>query len=240
MTTAAGLESLLMLQEHDGALDRLLHRRETLPERDTVASGEASLGVLAAEIGVLTGERDEIADEEKRLDDEASTLREKAAEVEAKMYSGSVSSPRELQAMQADIEQLRRLQRNLENRELELMEARELLDATLVELDTQRTALWDEVERARSALEAAEAAIDQEMADERKAREAIAGELEPALVGDYERRRARARGVGVARLVGMTCQGCHLSIPSTEVDSIRRAPEGSISYCDNCGCILVP
>ena len=240
MTTAAGLESLLMLQEHDGALDRLLHRRETLPERDTVASGEASLGVLAAQIGVLTGERDEIAHEEKRLDDEASTLREKAAEVEAKMYSGSVSSPRELQAMQADIEQLRRLQRNLENRELELMEAREPLDANLVELDTRRTALWDEVERARSALEAAEVAIDQEMAEERKAREAIAGELEPALVGDYERRRARARGVGVARLVGMTCQGCHLSIPSTEVDSIRRAPEGSISYCDNCGCILVP
>ena len=40
------------------------------------------------------------------------------------MYSGSVSSPRELQAMQADVEQLRRHQRNLENRELELMEAR--------------------------------------------------------------------------------------------------------------------
>ena len=109
-------------QEHDGALDRLLHRRETLPERETVASGEASLGVLSGQIGVLTGERDEIAHEEKRLDDEASTLREKAAEVEAKMYSGSVSSPRELQAMQADIDQLRRLQRNLE-RGLELMEA---------------------------------------------------------------------------------------------------------------------
>ncbi len=99
-----------MLQEHDGALDRLLHRRETLPERDTVAGrARLLLGVLAAQIGVLTGERDEIAHEEKRLDDEASTLREKAAEVEAKMYSGSVSSPRELQAMQADIDQLRRL-----------------------------------------------------------------------------------------------------------------------------------
>ena len=78
------------------------------------------------------------------------------------------------------------------------------------------------------------------MAEERKARDAIAGELDPSLVGDYERRRGRARGVGVARLVGMTCQGCHLSIPATEVDSIRRAPEGTISYCDNCGCILVP
>ena len=120
------------------------------------------------------------------------------------------------------------------------MEAREPLDANLAELDTRRTLLNAEIERARSALESAEAEIDQEMVEERKAREAIAGDLDPALVADYERRRARARGVGVARLVGTTCQGCHLSIPSTEVDTIRRAPEGSISYCDNCGCILVP
>ena len=240
MTDPAGLESLLMLQEHDGALDRLHHRRETLPERESVAAGEAALRVLAAQIGVLTGERDEIAHEEKRLDDEASSLHEKAAEVEAKMYSGSVSSPRELQAMQADVDQLRRHERNLENRDLELMEAREPLDTNLAELDTQRVALVAELDRERSSLASAEVAIDQEMAEERKARDAIAGELEPTLVGDYERRRTRARGVGVARLVGTTCQGCHLSIPSTEVDSIRRAPEGTISYCDNCGCILVP
>ena len=157
------------------------------------------------------------------------------------MYSGSVSSPRELQAMQADVEQLRRHERNLENRELELMEAREPLDADLAELDSGRAAARRRVDAAPVVARAApRPPSTSEMAEERKARDAIAGELEPALVADYERRRARARGVGVARLVGTTCQGCHLSIPSTEVDSIRRAPEGSISYCDNCGCILVP
>ena len=40
--------------------------------------------------------------------------------------------------MQADVEQLRRHQRGVENRELELMEAREPLDATSQELDGQR------------------------------------------------------------------------------------------------------
>ena len=139
-------------------------------------------------------QRDEIAHEEKRLDDEASSLRDKAAEVEAKMYSGSVSSPRELQAMQADVDQLRRHERNLETRELELMEAREPLDANLAELDTQRSALVTDLDRARASLESAEVAIDQEMAEERKARDAIAGELEPTLVGRLRApSRARAR-----------------------------------------------
>ena len=78
------------------------------------------------------------------------------------------------------------------------------------------------------------------MAEERKARDAIAGEIEPSLVTDYERRRAQAQGVGVARLVGTTCQGCHLSIPVDRGRQHPKAPEGTISYCDNCGCILVP
>ena len=231
-----------MLQEHDGALDRLLHRRETLPERDTVAAGEAAIrrarrGDRVRSPSNATRSRTRrSASTTKR-----SSLREKAAEVEAKMYSGSVSSPRELQAMQADIDQLRRHERNLETRELELMEAREPLDSNLAELDAQRAALARRSRpRARRRSRVPRPRSTRRWPRSARLRDAIAGELEPTLVGDYERRRARARGVGVARLVGNTCQGCHLSIPATEVDSIRRAPEGTISYCDNCGCILVP
>jgi hypothetical protein len=240
VTSAAALESLLTLQEHDAALDRLAHRRNALPERDAVARGEAEGRELAAQIRTVTAQRDELAHEEKRLDDEASSLREKAAEVEAKMYSGSVSSPRELQAMQADVDQIRRHERTLESRELELMESLEPLDAELERLDAQRTRLATELNVVRATLESAEGALSREIADEQKARDALAAELEPTLMSEYERRRARAQGVGVARLVGNTCQGCHLSIPATEVDAMRRAPEGTTSYCDNCGCILVP
>jgi predicted nucleic acid-binding Zn-ribbon protein len=120
------------------------------------------------------------------------------------------------------------------------MEALEPVDRELGQLQAEHTATVAEVDGVRATLERAEAAIDREMADEQKARDAIAGQLDASLVAEYERRRARAHGVGVARLVGNTCQGCHLAIPSTEVEHIRRAPEGSLSFCDNCGCILVP
>jgi uncharacterized protein len=240
MTGAAALESLLALQERDGALDRLAHRRANLAEREIVATNEAAAGVLAGRIREVTGRRDALSHEERRLGDEASSLRAKAAEVEAKMYSGSVSSPRELQAMQADVEQLRRHERTIETRELELMEELEPVDRELDDLEAQRGAIAKDLDAVRAALEQSESAIDSEAAEEQKARDSIAGQLDPGLVTEYERRRARAHGVGVARLVGNTCQGCHLTIPSTEVERIRRAPEGTISFCDNCGCILVP
>ena len=51
---------------------------------------------------------------------------------------------------------------------------------------------------------------------------------------------SRTAGAGAARLVGTTCQACHLTIPSTEAERIRRADGNEVAYCDNCGAILVP
>jgi predicted nucleic acid-binding Zn-ribbon protein len=238
--TAAGLETLLTLQEHDAALDRLAHRRASLPERETITRGLAAGSVLDGEIRGWTEQHDELAREEQRLDDEARSLHTKAAEVEARMYSGEVSSPKELQAMQSDVEQLRRHQRMLENRELELMEAREPVDAALADLATRRSVLARELVGAQQRLESAETELDTEIANARAARDGTAAGIDAALVGEYERRRARANGVGVARLVGNTCQGCHLTIPASEAERIKKLPEGSLGTCDNCGCILVP
>jgi predicted nucleic acid-binding Zn-ribbon protein len=107
------------------------------------------------------------------------------------------------------------------------------LQARAGELDTQAAAL-------RATLAAGEATIDGEITTELAARAAIATELAANVVEEYERRRTQARGVGAARLVGTSCQGCHLSIPSVEAERIRKAPPGTMAFCDNCGCILVP
>ena len=237
---STGLSTLLEVQEHDLALDRLQHRHDTLPERAALAAAVVRGDVLDARRAVVRTQRDELARDEARLDDEARGLEAKAKDVETKMYSGEISSPRELQAMQADVDQLHRHRRDVENRELEVMEQREPLEGELAGLERDRATVDDDIAHVSGSLRAAEAEIAAEVAVERAARDQLTEGLDPALVAAYEQRRAHARGVGAARLVGGTCQGCHLSIPSTEAERIRNAPEGTLSYCDNCGCILVP
>lgn len=238
MTSELG--ALLVLQEHDSALERLLHRHQTLPERAALHDAEQATEALDARLASTRSERDRVAREEQQLDDEARSLADKASEVEARMYSGEVSSPKELQAMQADVEQLRRHQRSIENRELELMEVREPLDATVDDLEQQRAASGSDVDRLAAALGAAEAEVIAEMQTERAARDETAAGIDPALVREYERCRAAAKGPGVARLVGTTCQGCHLSIPAIEAEQIKRSGGQPLAHCDNCGAILVP
>jgi predicted nucleic acid-binding Zn-ribbon protein len=234
------LETLLVVQQHDVVLDQLQHRRDTLPERASLESVLAAAAQVLARTQQVTKERDALAHEETRLDDEARSLASRAKDVETRMYSGEVTSPRELQAMQADVDQLQRHRRDVEGRELEVMEQREPFDADLASLAEQRATLAAQATTLHDAIAASEREIDAEMQVERDARAALTTTLDPALVGEYERRRAKAQGVGVARLVGTTCQGCHLTIPSTEAERIKRAPEGSVESCDNCGCILVP
>jgi len=235
------LGPLLTLQEHDLALDRLRHRRIALPARATVAAAESEIAAIEAEVSVLRAPLSELARNQERLEDEAQALAEQAKAADRKLYSGEVSSPRELQALQADIEQLKRHQRTVEERALAVMEEREPLDAQMHALAATREERSADLSAARADLAEAEGEVDGEIAIEQGLRDTAAASIDAPMLTLYERCRSiAASGIGAARLVGHTCQGCHLTIPATEVDALRKSPPGTVAHCDNCGAILVP
>jgi predicted nucleic acid-binding Zn-ribbon protein len=240
VTARAELEALLRVQERDIALDRLRYRRASLPEREALGDRRARAAELTVRANAIRADRDAALAEERRLDDEAQGLAAKAKQVDSKLYSGTVSSPRELLDMQADIAQLDTHRGQIEEQELEVMERRESLDTELAALEAQLGALASEIAELESTLAVSEGEVDAEIAVEEAARAQEASAVSPALLADFERRRQQNHGAGVARLVGDTCQGCRLSIPATEVDRIRHDLGDEIASCDNCGAILVP
>jgi predicted nucleic acid-binding Zn-ribbon protein len=234
------LEQLLVVQEHDANVDRLRHQRETLPERAGLAKAAAELAATQPALDDAQARRSALARDVKRLEDETGSLSARETDLDRTMYSGTISSPKELQAMQEEIDQLKRVRTGLEDRELELMESLESVDGELARLTEERSGTLAEVQRLQQELAEREAEIDAEIGREQDARAAAAGPLPAELVSLYETCRVRAGGTGVARLVGATCQGCRLSIPATEVDRIKHAgPDGPVFHCDNCGAILV-
>ena len=95
------------------------------------------------------------------------------------------------------------------------------------------------MDAARAALVAAEQEIDGQLAAVTEARRAAAAGVADSLMATYERLRQRLGGVGAARLVGSSCTGCHLKLPATEVDRIKREPPDALIFCESCGRILV-
>lgn len=233
------LERLLDLQANDTATDQLRHRRTTLAERAMLVALEKEEAALRAESADPQAERDDLARTQKRLEDEIATVEGKAAHVEKQLYDGSMTSPKEAQALQADLESLKRRQGVLEDEVLELMELIEPLDGRLSRSTEAFAVLATKRAEVNEALASAEAEVDAEISATVSARQALVDAVSPALLAEYERLRGGAGGVGVARLQGATCMACHISMAAAEVDAMKRLPADQLAYCPDCGRLLV-
>jgi uncharacterized protein len=230
---------LLELQGHDSAIDRLTHRRASLPEAARLAE---LAGALAA-IDQLSAEREgnlaTVKREQARLEDEVEMVTAKAASEEQRAASGRVNSPRELTAIQEEVAALRRRQTTLEDELLERMERREGLEAELAELASRRQAIAAEQAEVTEARDAALVMIDRDLAAERGARGELAGRIGPELLELYDQIRAKQGGVGAAALVGNICQGCRMALSPVELAAVRGSPPERVKRCESCRRILV-
>lgn len=232
-------DDLLAVQDHDTAVDRLRHRRDTLPERASLASVQERIAALDTAFADAAGRRDEVRRRQRALEDEVASIETKIKQVEEKLYSGSVRAPRELQALEADGGALRRHKSEVEDRLLETMEELEPLEGETDRLDAQRSELGEEAAKLQAVIDEQSAGIDTELAAEQAERDSIAARVEPNVLRLYEQLRAKADGVGVARLVHGACDGCHLQLPATELDRIKHQPPEAVIRCEQCGRILV-
>ena len=234
------LEQLLEVQALDTTADQLRHRRSHLPEQAELDAVQSALAALEAKAGELQGQRDELGRNEKRLEDEIALVREKSAQTDKTLYSGTVNVPRELSALQEEIEALARRQRQLEDQELELMEQAEPLDAELATLATQRGVLDQQAASLVGRIAEQEVVIDAELADVVSKRAGAVSGIPEDLLEEYQQLRIGLGGIAGARWNGNRCEGCHLTLSAVDVDRIRHDRTDEVAHCTECNRILVP
>jgi hypothetical protein len=233
------LETLLEVQEHDTVLDQLRHRKATIPERAQLAELEARADGLRGQIAEASAARDEVVKQQEGLEADLAAAEKRMKEIEQRLFSPT-AGVRDMEAMNDELASLKRRRSSLEDQVLEALEAREPLDAVcegleaeLAKLDSERDALGDVIAEAELVIEA-------ELEVEQAKRDAAAAGLSEGLVQQYERLRTRLGGIGAARLVGTSCSGCHLTLPATEIDRIKKSRPDALITCDQCGRILIP
>lgn len=233
------LHRLLEVQDQDTLGDQLRHRREHHPLRAELA--EVDAGVQRAEHtrDEAVRERDEILRRQADLESEAQTTQLRLAALESRLYSAEVSAARDLQAMAAEADSLRSRVAGLEDDILLAMEEAEPVQAQVAEAETTLDRLRSRREELGRELAAAEAEIRAEESAHAATRAELARTVPEDLLARYERLRARLGGVAVAALTNGMCGGCHLRLPATELDRIRKAPPDAVLVCEQCGRILV-
>jgi uncharacterized protein len=233
------LEQLLGVQELDTTIDQLEHRRASLPERQELTAIGIEEQALAERRRVVDEEAAALDRSQKRLEDDLATVETRRSEADQRLYSGTVTSPRELQALQDEVASLGRRTSEIEDDLLEVMTATEPVDAALASLDAEAAALAERRSAAEARIRAAETELDAELAATRRQRDEVAVGVPPDQLQEYERRRPQLGGVAIARLRGNSCGGCHLSLSAVEIDRIRKLPSDEAATCEECGRMLV-
>ena len=233
----AALRRLLDLQTEDTAIKRLEERRASLPEAQRLAEVNDALAELDADLAIARKQHDEVAREVSRLEGETEILDQKMAREEQRMMSGGVSNPKELSALQAEIQSLGRKKSGLEDELLEAMLGREQATATIDGLTKERDEAATEAGDLNTAVARLTGEIAGELETHTAARAEISAEIPADLLKLYEQLRASKGGVGAAALEAGTCLGCHTKLPQRELERMRA--EGGLQRCDNCRRILV-
>jgi len=237
---ADALEHLLAVQDLDTLVAQLQHRRDALRESSGLAAAEAELAGLAESRAEVEARRDALTATQKDLEAQIAALDERRDQVEKRMYAATGSSARDLQAMNDEVRHLTERRAELEELELVAMLDQDPVDAELAALSERAAPLEARAGELRARVASESEEIEAELASAGASRAEQAASLPPALADRYEALRARLKGTGAARLVGNHCSGCHLELPSVEVERIRALPPGEIITCEQCGRILVP
>ncbi len=230
---------LLEVQESDTRLDQLAHRRESLPERRQIAEADQVLATIDGQIAEQTATVDERRHAQRRIEDELATQEARAKQIDTTLYGGTVSAARELQDLQSEAETVQRHISSIEDDGLVALEQLEAAQARLAELHDMRNQVVARREEAETALTVAAAEIDAEVDEVRSARAAAVAGVPDDAVAEYERLRATLGGVGIARLVGSQCEGCHLNLSAVELDRVRHLDPETPVHCEECGRLLV-
>lgn len=227
------------MQALDLKLDQLAHKRTTMPEVAEVESLAAEHARLSDSLVVAQTTVADLEREQKRADTDVEQVRTRKDRDQKRLDSGQVSSPKELESLQKEIESLERRQSELEDAELEIMERLEQAQREVDSLTAERDSVAQRAREAQQARDAKWAEIDQEAEQARQQRAELAGQLPDELLGLYEKIRASQGGIGAAALRRRTCEGCQLQLDPAELKRISSFAPDVVVRHEECRRILV-
>lgn len=233
----AAQQRLLQLAEIDTELNRIDHRRRTMPELAEITEAERVLRVrkdTAIEVETSAADLDrDIA----RLERDVDGVRARVDRDQKLLAGGSVSAKQTVD-LQHELETLARRQAVLEDELLEVMEQREATGANLDNARVEQAAAEATLADAGTRRDTTLADLDAAEAGRRRDREAATAGLPVDLLALYDKLLEKG-GTGAALLRAGRCGACRLDVDRSELSTIRGAAPDAVLLHEECGVIMV-
>jgi len=225
---------LYELQKIDANMEKVRRRvaqiRRNLGESDELRTARADVEATRTTIERLQAHQ---------LDAELNgkQLGERIKASEHRLMSGEVHNAKELEALQASIESMKRQRSQVEDDAMATFQQREEAERQLVAQRAtlaQVEATW---QTTHAALQQEEARYKRMYAQLKQQRQGVVERLGADALTLYTQLAERKAGVAVAAVQNGSCSACNVSLP-TGIVANARVIEGNPVYCPSCGRIL--
>jgi uncharacterized protein len=230
-------DAMWELQQLDIALHQLQRRLTKLPEAEALAEAERRLAEHRAAVIAAAKQLTDAEATIEATEHEASALTAKRDRLGQQLKI--VTEIRQADALNHEIELLSSHRDELDDTELEAMEQQAMAEQRLTELAAEEDAIVAIREAAAAQLATALGAGAGDEADLLARYNAGRAALSAEEIELYDYQRARHGGIGIAKLIGLRCDGCHLDLSQGEVDGFKRLPPGELVDCPQCGRLLI-
>ena len=232
-------QDLLELQQVDTTIRQLEHKRANLPEQQQLDDTTATLRKVKSDLVASQSELDTKEREQTRLEGDIAHTESRRKSEDARMYSGAITSDRELDAVRGEISSLKRRKSDLEDELLAVMERVEELTEAIDTLTSREGELQAQVTELSAARDTAAVDIDSELGQGNTKRADVAAKLPEQIIEFYEGMRERKGGLAVAALEGRSCTGCRLELTAVELEELKESADSGLTRCAQCDRILV-
>lgn len=232
-------QALLDLQGFDTKLLQLAHKRAGLPEISAAQDLEVELGSIKMRLVAAQTEASDLKLNLLKAESDVEQVVSRSRRDQERLDSGAVSAPKELESLQHEIGTLAKRQAELEDIELEIMQAYENAQQAVTDLLASEIETTEKLTSVAQSRDDSFTDIDFEINSLTGQRMEIANQLPADLISLYDKIRADQGGVGAALIHRGSCQGCHITIDAQEIDQIRKMSADAIARCDQCRRILV-
>ncbi len=219
-----------------------------LQEFDTdIEHQEQSLAQKTEQLGkreVLDNARENLTSEQQHLEElshrhhdaqwEVDDTLGKIASIEQQLYGGKITNPKELSGLQHEVNTLKSMNEELENKTLEIIDELETTEKKVASLTADYQKLEEEWHQRQQQLTDEIAQLEKTLAELKQKRLQLTGQIEPAVIDLYEKIRQQKKQA-VAKVEQGICHACNISLSASV---LQKARSGQPVQCGSCGRIL--
>lgn len=228
---------LLELQFLENIMDRKVNETKALAENKKLVLLKEKLEKINSDLNSLNKSYDDLKHKQKKMEDSVATQSGKIKKNEEMLFSGTITSSKELVNYQDEIKILKASSDEIENKILEIMIVIDDKIKEVKEVEDKKKEIEIQITELKENIKARIKVIKDSLKGLEKKRKIVISKIPKEYIEKYKILKNKKGGIAIGVLKDGFCDVCNMKIPSMETEKMKDLDK--LYKCSLCGRMLI-